>query len=142
VEKLFISDYEYTFCLGIATGGYQAGIAKLSSAGIKDAIPCTDTAENCKLTVSDDSSGTRKQIDDFLSKVDFGAQFEVESDYSDYGKILAIDEPKEYYDLLQLLNSARSESRDAKRLADVRQMASALSFTLTTKAPIRKIQKT
>jgi hypothetical protein len=58
-------------------------------------------------------------------------------EFYDYGKVQTVEAPKDYIDIMDQLNKARSESRDAKRLADVRQLASSLelSFNDNNKYP-------
>lgn len=129
--KNVYSDFEYTFCFGGSIGGYKPGIAKLTQNGIESGFPCEQGAEFCKGSNAADISKLeegKKNIDAVISKIDFNAQISITSKYSDYGKISAIDEPKEFLDLLSILASARSQSRDAKRLADVRQIASGLEL--------------
>jgi hypothetical protein len=129
--KTIYSGFEYTFCFGQSTGGYKPGIGKLTQNGIESGLPCNGGSELCKASNTPAPSkleAGKIAIDEVISKIDFGAEISITSKYSEYGKILAIEEPKEFLDMISILNSARSQSRDAKRLADVRQIASALEL--------------
>ncbi len=120
-KKTVYSSYLLTFCLGAATSGYPAGIAKLTPSGIEGGITCTGTKDQCSQNNPDQDNGINKQITDFVSKLDFSGEINVDSSFSDYGKVLKIDVPADAVDLSQ-------SSRDAQRIADIRQLASALEL--------------
>lgn len=114
--------YTYTFCFGQATGGYKPGLAKMTPSGIVDAQPCTGTAANC-----------HKQQDTQQPNTATGPQpqgnLSMTFTYSDYNKKQNITAPQNATDLMDLvggtLGQAQAMSEDAKRLADIRQLASA-----------------
>jgi hypothetical protein len=129
--KTVYSSYTLTFCLGSDTGGYKAGIAKLSPSGIQDNITCPSSNQaNCSKngSGSDPNAGVEKQVTEFINKLDFSAQVSADVNYTDYGKTQTLTAPTGAFDVLQVLNEARSKSRDAKRIADVRQLASAMEL--------------
>jgi hypothetical protein len=127
--KELYSSYELTFCLGSATGGYQAGIAKLTPQGIQGGQPCLGTAGQCTpgSQASTDMSKS-DQIKEFINKLDYNAEIRTDVDYTNYGKEQQLQVPTEYFDLMKIMTDAQSKSRDAKRMADVRQLASALEL--------------
>ncbi|HYV33757.1 MAG TPA: hypothetical protein VE973_02825, partial [Candidatus Limnocylindria bacterium] len=145
-------DYALTFCLGSNTGGYSAGIAKLSSAGITSPIPCPTTPAQCSkqgaqgvAAANDPNAAMKKQVQDFIAKLDFSAEINISADYTDYGKKVDLSPPANPYDIMQEINQSNSKSGpelktvpnsnydDAKRLADIRQMASALELYFNDK---------
>jgi hypothetical protein len=67
----------------------------------------------------------KKMIDQIFDKVSFDATFKLDVDYSDYGKSQEVQVPENAYDIL---GQAQTAAGDAKRLADVRQIASALEL--------------
>lgn len=102
--KTVYSSYELTFCLGGDTGGYKAGIAKLSPAGISDNITCPSTPAQCvKATTdtNDPNASIKQQVQDFIGKLDFSAQIKADADYTDYGKKLQLTPPADSFDILQ-----------------------------------------
>ena len=140
--KTVYQDYEYSFCLGFESGGYKAGNAKFTPAGITDGLACNDTQEHCKSSSPDaqlsEDQLAEKQMDSFLSQLNFSAQFDLQSEYTDYGQIRAVDEPKEFYDLTQLLAESKIRSRDSMRLYDIRQLASSLELYFNDKSSYPK----
>ncbi len=135
--KTVYSSYELTFCLGSSTGGYGAGIAKLTPAGIQSSVPCPGRPEQCERqggVEQDADAEMRQQIQNFIDKLEFSAEFRADTDYSNYGTKVELKPPTEYLDILKKMNESRSQSRDYKRLADVRQMASALELYFNDKS--------
>jgi len=131
--KEIYSSYQLTFCLGNGTGGYNPGIAKLSPSGIESGIPCPtpEKPEQCKNpqpVVEDVNNTIQKKVTDFVSKLDFSAEFNFNATYSDYGKKQTLEAPGNAFDIVSMLDAAKGKSRDAKRLADVRQLASAFEL--------------
>lgn len=116
-------DYTYTFCLGESTGGYTAGLNKLTPRGISMAECVSTEAHPCSSGVSKNNPEDLAQA--LVKQLDFSAGFSFIGEYFDYGKVQVVEAPAESVDLLEQLQSTRSLSRDAKRLADVRQLASA-----------------
>lgn len=109
--KTTYSSYQMTFCLGGNTGGYAAGIAKLTPQGISGNIACPSTPENCGTAgmAQDSSLSTtekdRQEAMEFLNNWNFSAKLNIEAEYSDYGKQQTLDIPEEAVDLLDLLKS-------------------------------------
>ncbi len=121
-------NYTLTFCLGAITGGYPAGLARLTAMGIEGGLVCPGSEDQCEGSNAQSGSEIdemKSQVKDFISKLDFSAKINVEMTYYDYGKKIELTPPTEFYDILEALGSARAKSRDAKRLADIRQLASA-----------------
>lgn len=85
---------------------------------------CGDYSKPCSPPVRD----TKADIKRFIAALQFSAQFNLSADFYDYGKTETIAAPKDYMDIMEQLQKARGASRDAKRLADVRQLASALEL--------------
>lgn len=81
---------------------------------------------------SDSSSSTpvsqADQIQAMINKINFTAQFDLTTDYSDYGKKQNIQAPANPTDLLQIINKQLAVDRDDRRLADLRQLASSLEL--------------
>lgn len=117
------NDYSYTFCLGDNAGGYTAGVNKLTSRGISTADCVSTEAHPCSSGVS--KNNPEDIVQELARQLDFSAGFSFVAEYFDYGKVQTVDAPAESVDLLEQLQSTRSLSRDVKRLADVRQLASA-----------------
>ncbi len=130
------NNYTLTFCLGGPVGGYSAGIAELSPSGIRDNIACPSTQEQCNsgAPAADPNAEAKQQVKDFIDKLMFSAELKIDEDYSDYGKKSDISVPADAFDVMKMLNQAQSKSVDAKRLADVRQMASALELYFNDKS--------
>ncbi len=127
-KKNVYPDYELTFCLGGKTGSYNAGIAKLTKNGIQASIDCPSTKENCEKLPAAES----EQILEEIKKMDFAAEILYEATFKDYGVTKELVAPENSLDIIELitgaLGQARSQSADAKRLADIRQLASALEL--------------
>lgn len=119
-------DYELTFCLGQETGGYKAGIAKLTSKGIESGIVCPGADVNCMregpLVINN------ADVASLLEKLNFGAEISVNLTYSNYGQNKNIDFPTDAVDFLKALNDTQFKNRDGQRLADIRMLASALEL--------------
>lgn len=120
------NDYTYTFCLGDNAGGYTAGINQLSNRGI-GAVECVSTeAHPCSSGVS--KNNPEDMVPELVKQLDFSASFSFVGEYYDYGKTQTVEAPTDSVDVMEQLQEARSLSRDAKRLADVRQLASAVEL--------------
>jgi hypothetical protein len=76
------------------------------------------------MDIYDPDKEAKRQIDDLLGQIKFNATFSMDQTYM-YGVTQAVEEPAGAYDILQ---QARQSAQDAKRLADVRQLASALEL--------------
>lgn len=128
--KTVYSSYQMTFCLGSSADGYQAGIGKLTPSGITANITCPGTPEHCAKSADaiDPNIAIKQQITDFISKLDFSAQVQADADYTDYGKTIPVTPPASSFDLVQKYQATQSLADDAKRLADIRQMSSALEL--------------
>jgi hypothetical protein len=53
-----------------------------------------------------DQAAIEKQIKDFFAKLDYSAQFNVTSTYSDYGKVMTVEAPSGAVDLIQLFKDS------------------------------------
>jgi len=133
--KTVYASYQMTFCLGSSTGGYQAGIGKLTPEGIVANIPCPGTPEHCVKSADaiDPNEAIKQQVADFIAKLDFSAQIQADADYSGYGKTVPVTPPASSFDLLQKYQQTQSLAGDAKRLADIREMSSALELYFNDK---------
>ena len=120
--------YSITFCLGDKTSSYAPGIAKLNPEGIKDAIACPSTPENCV----GQNTNQPEDIASGFDKMTFGADISFEATFKDYGVVKDIKEPENAIDLIQLFKGAFGQfdvaSADSKRLSDVRQISAALEL--------------
>ncbi len=106
--KVGYSDYELTFCLGYQVGGYEAGIAKLTSAGIEANIPCPTTADKCASsnTVAVEPPKTEEQqVQDFIDKLNFSAEIKIDTTYSGYDKPQNVEVPDNALDLLEAIKN-------------------------------------
>jgi hypothetical protein len=125
--------YNLTFCLGKDTGGYKAGIAKLTPQGIKDNIACPSKPEECVVT----TKSNPQEISKAISQMSFGAEIKVDLSYSDYGKPQTFKAPENSTNILDLikgaLGSAQSKSDDASRLADILKLRSTLELYFNDK---------
>ncbi|MDR3642957.1 MAG: hypothetical protein P4L74_05020 [Candidatus Doudnabacteria bacterium] len=129
--KTVYSSYQMTFCLGSNSGGYVAGIGELSPSGIKDNIACpSSNPVNCSRAAvqSDQSAQIEQQAVDYVNKLNFGATITADVTYTDYGKTQTLTAPAGAFDVIRQLMDAQTKSGDAKRLADIRQMSSALEL--------------
>lgn len=86
---------------------------------------CSDYTKPCNPPAS---PSTEERIKKLLAALQFSATFNLNFEFYDYGKVQTVEAPKEFLDAGKELQSARSMSRDAKRLSDVRQLASALEL--------------
>lgn len=125
--------YEITFCLGNVTGGYTAGINKLSTAGIIKVEGCPSSPDKCYKSGSPDAAveppkTQEEKIRDAISKISFDAEISIEANYRDYGVKKEIKAPEGAFDLMSLITDSKTKSRDVSRLADVRQMATSLEL--------------
>ena len=133
--KTVYDSYQMTFCLGSSTGGYQAGIGKLTPSGIAANIPCPGALEHCvkSADATDSNEAIKQQVADFIGKLDFSAQVQADVNYSDYGKTTTVTPPADSFDILQKYQASQSVADDARRLGDIRQMASALELYFNDK---------
>lgn len=86
---------------------------------------CSDYTKPCNPPAS---PSTEERIKKLLAALQFSATFNLSFEFYDYGKIQTVEAPKDSLDVNTELQNARGLSRDAKRLADVRQLASALEL--------------
>ncbi len=123
--KTTYPDYQLTFCVGDTVSGYSAGIGKLTRMGIETGIACPSSQENCvKL-----QTGIDEQVSEEINKMTFGAEISYQTSLKDYGSTRELKEPEGAVDIIDLitktLGQTRAKAADAKRLADIRQLASA-----------------
>jgi hypothetical protein len=133
--KTVYDSYQMTFCFGGSVGGYKAGIGMLTPSGIQDNIPCPGSPDHCIRTgapatsSSDPNAAMKQEVTDFINKLDFSAQISIDANYNNYGKKETVTPPASSFDLMQKIMEAEGQSTnsagDAKRIADVRQLASA-----------------
>ncbi len=116
-------DYEYTFCLGDDTGGYSAGIARMTNLGIEPNITCTGTEEQCSGQIITDN-------EDLFSQLNFTAEFKINAEFSNYGQQHQFVVPEGAVDILgdAFQDSQASIDRDKIRLGSVRQIMTALEL--------------
>lgn len=133
--KTVYSSYQITFCLGSSAGGYLAGFGKLTPSGISVNAACPGAPEHCVKSANaiDSNEEVKRQITDFINKLDFSAQVLADADYTDYGKIIPVTPPAKSFDILQKYQATQSMATDAKRLADIRQIATALELYFNDK---------
>lgn len=102
--KSVYSDYELTFCLGYNVGGYSAGIAKLTPAGIEANIACPTTEEKCvsATPMTEEQPKTEEQqVQEFVDKLNYSAEIKIDTTYSDYNKTENVEVPSDALDLLE-----------------------------------------
>ncbi len=115
--KTLYPSYQFKFCLGEATGGYAAGIVAATPQGIQNIGPATSP-------LKPDVVSTAK------------SQLTLTATISAAKQPVNVSAPAKYYDMtkdLGGLNSASGSggaygSRDNQRLADVKQLATALEL--------------
>lgn len=132
-------NYTMTFCLGQDTGGYKAGIGQLSPGGIEAGLPCPTTPDKC--VNNKPSSGT--DFADIINKMSFSAEIRIDTANSDFGKVETFQAPDNAKDILELIKGSSpamnevnqsgnsqdlTQTPDAKRLADIRTLATALEL--------------
>lgn len=88
-------------------------------------LACGDYTKPCNPPAS---PSTEAQIKKLLAALQFSANFNLSFEFYDYGKTQTVEAPKDFLDVDKELQSARGSSRDAKRLSDVRQLASAFEL--------------
>ncbi len=86
---------------------------------------CGDYSKPCKPLTS---ATITDRINSLLSALEFSANFNFDLEFFDYGKAQTVSAPKDYFDTAKEIEGAKGASRNAKRLADVRQLASALEL--------------
>jgi hypothetical protein len=94
-------DFNLTFCLGQATGGYDAGIGMVTPQGIKGNISCPATPDLCV-----NSNPVRPE--DLQSNIDnlhFNSLLTFEDTFYNFGKTQSLKAPEKSLDLMQLLQS-------------------------------------
>jgi hypothetical protein len=79
------------------------------------------TSEAQSFNDNDSMDQKKQQLESLLGKLNFDATFNFDATYSDYGKTRAVEEPAGALDLV-------GTQDDAKRIADIRQTASALEL--------------
>lgn len=94
--KKTYQDYSVTFCLGNPTGGYDAGIGKLTPSGINSNIPCPSTKENCVNTNPDNSENETENI----KQTQFKSTLNINLNYYDIGKSFDLKSPDNSLDIL------------------------------------------
>lgn len=72
----------------------------------------------------------KKEMEAFIDKIKFNGTFKIDATYSGYGEKRVLTEPQGAYDLL---GQAMGKAADAKRLADIRQIASGLELYFNDK---------
>lgn len=153
-NRVVYSSYEFTFCLGADYKDYEyqlpsyssttvtrkAGIGMLTPDGIKTGIPCPGDQTQCGSNLSEDAKKEKRKnlMREVVSNIDFAGEINLESNYKDYNKLVKIEIPNDALDVVTILNNAIEKSRDAKRLADVRQLASALELYFNDKSSYPK----
>lgn len=132
--KPVYSSYQITFCLGADTDGYKAGVAKLSPQGLTN-IACPGTTDQCvkSAAVADQNSQIKQKASDYVNKLEFSGQLSVDFNYSGYNVKQAVTAPSNSFDIIQKITGLQASSDDAKRLADIRQLASALELYFNDK---------
>jgi hypothetical protein len=95
--------YQYTFCLGQDTGGYKAGIAKLTPSGIQSGIVCNDKPENCHK-----QADVQQQAE--TAKPATLADLSFEITYSDYGKKQTLTPPADALDIIKFIQDKMQSS--------------------------------
>jgi hypothetical protein len=107
--KTVYSSYQMTFCLGSDTGGYQAGIGKLTPEGLESNIACPGTAEHCAKSADaiDPTQAVKQEITNFVSKLNFSASIIANASYSGYGKTVTVTPPASSFDILQKYQQAQ-----------------------------------
>lgn len=88
----------------------------------------TEEAKNYNYEEQSNPIENKKKIEDFLNKLNFDATFSMDATYGDYGKTRTLSEPENAFDLLGQMDKMMGNASDAKRVADVRQLASALEL--------------
>ncbi|MFA4937026.1 MAG: hypothetical protein WC575_01880 [Patescibacteria group bacterium] len=68
-------------------------------------------------------------LNNSFSKAEKTMKFNITVDSTDFNKKVEIKEPTEAVDFVELFGSARSKSRDAKRIADIKQIMTALEMS-------------
>ena len=128
--KTVYSSYQLTFCLGVTTGGLKEGVGMITPSGFQDGIACPTTLDKCvgPLKNSSQDEEVKKKINDFIGTLDFSAKVSADADYANYGKTTQLTAPTDAFDIMQQFKQATSKSTDAKRLADIRQLASAMEL--------------
>ncbi len=91
--------YSLTFCLGADTGGYLAGIGRLTSSGIESNIVCNDTPEHCATGMRDETAAVIEAI----NNMNFKGSINIDVDYSGYGQPVDIQAPENATDLMEIL---------------------------------------
>ncbi len=108
------SSYEYTFCVGKNVGGYPAGILKLTPAGIAEVKDCPSTPDKCYKSgskvsdtevISTEPTNDEAKLKEMIEKIEFSAQINIESTYSNYGVSQPLTAPEGAFDLMELLNN-------------------------------------
>ncbi len=97
-------DYKLTFCLGNDVSGYKAGVLQATSKGMQTLLPMIAPASN-----------TWKDIS-------FTGAISLKIGLSDYDKPVKIDEPTGN------ISDPYRDSRDARRLSDIRQIQTGLEL--------------
>ncbi|MBL8030038.1 MAG: hypothetical protein JNN11_02195 [Candidatus Doudnabacteria bacterium] len=108
------SDYTYDLCFGEPVGGYPAGLARLTPEGVTGGLVCDSQDTNCKASenASSEIVESKDEVDAILDKLNFAAEFNVDATYGNYGKIRAVEEPKEFFDLTEMLSRGGSYPSD------------------------------
>jgi len=110
--KTVYSDYTLTFCLGLNTGGYEAGIAQLSPSGIKGNIPCPSSKQsdcvNLDNTTNTDKT-VQQEIQDTIDKLQFNGTLNVDANYHDYGKTKTLTPPTDAYDVMKAIEDRENQ---------------------------------
>lgn len=98
-------NYKLTFCLGHDTGGYKAGVQQATTSGITTTIP-----SNLGADPGD------------LNAIQFTGAIELKLKLSEFNSKVKIDQPP------GKITNVGAQARDARRLAEVRQMMTAFEL--------------
>lgn len=94
-KKLYL-DYNITFCLGSATGGYGGGIAKLTLSGIESNISCPTTVEKCI-----NSAPLKPEVlEETVKKTEFNSTLNIDFNFYDIGEKFELKSPENSLDIL------------------------------------------
>jgi hypothetical protein len=83
------------------------------------------STENQDLPADATLAQKQAEVDTFIDKLNFSATFKLDATYSNYGQTKKLEEPAGAVDLL---GKMEENSSDARRTADVRQLAAALEL--------------
>lgn len=103
--QILYPEYKLYSCLGSNTEIYKAGILMATPQGLRDGQPCVGGADKCASAPVSSSPSPAEQAQQQIAGLNFGAEFVLDTTYSNYGQAQTLEAPPAYFDILKELQN-------------------------------------